>query len=52
MKDCLFALDLFKNYVETIMFRLDAFLSWGNFFRHNAHKTSIILVIACFLYIC
>ena len=48
MQDCLFALLLLKNYVETIMFRLDAVLIWGNHFRHNAHKAAIILVIACF----
>ena len=50
MYDCLFALVLFKNYVETIMFRLDAVLIWGNHFRHNAHKAAIILVI-CMLFI-
>ena len=31
MEDCLFALVLFKNYVETIMFGLDAVLRWGTF---------------------
>ena len=31
------------------MFRLDAVLIWGHLFRHNAHKTAIILVIACFI---
>ena len=41
-----------QNYVEIIMFRLDAVLRWGNHFRHNANKAAIILVIACFLYIC
>ena len=46
------ALVLFKNYVETIMFRIDAVLRWGNLLRHNAHKAAIILVIAYFLYIC
>ena len=50
MEDCLFALVLFKNYVETIMFRLDAVLIWENLLRHNAHKAAIILAITCFLY--
>ena len=52
MYDCLFALVLFKNYVETIMFKLDAVLRWKNLFRYNAHKAANILVISCFLYTC
>ena len=44
MWDCLFALVLFQNDVELIMFRLDAVLIRGNHFRHNAHKAAIILV--------
>ena len=30
------------------MFRLHVDLRLGNHFRHNAHKATIILVIACF----
>ena len=30
------------------MFRLDAVLIRGNYFRHNAHKAAIILVICMF----
>ena len=50
MQDCLFALVLFQNYVESIMFRLDAVLIRGNHFRHIAHKAAIILV-NCMLFI-
>ena len=32
------------------MFRLDTVLIRGNYFRHNAHKAAIILVI-CMLFI-
>ena len=43
-------ISLFQNYVESIMFRLDAVLIRGTILDINAHKAAIVLV-NCMLFI-